>query len=44
MTTGLNHDAAANCRPAGQSDGSVNGSAMVAADQAIPLAVAEFGR
>jgi hypothetical protein len=35
---------AANRRPAGQSDGSGNSSAIVAADRAFPAAVAELGR
>lgn len=34
---------AANRRPAGQSDGSDNLSAAVAADRAFPAVVAEFG-
>ena len=44
MTTWPNQDAAANRRPAGQSDGSDNLSAIVAADRAFPAAVAEVGR
>ena len=36
--------AAANRRPAGQSDGSGNLFATVAADRAFPAAVAELGR
>jgi hypothetical protein len=36
--------AAANRRPAGQSDGSDNLAAMVAADRAFPAAIAELGR
>jgi len=39
-----NQGAAANRRPAGQSDGSGNLSATVAADRAFPAAVAELGR
>ena len=39
-----NQSAAANRRPAGQSDGSDNSSATVAADRAFPAAVAELGR
>ena len=39
-----NQCAAANRRPAGQSDGSGNLSATVAADRAFPAAVAELGR
>ena len=39
-----NQSAAANRRPAGQSDGSGNLSAIVAADRAFPAAVAELGR
>ncbi|MDB6024413.1 MAG: hypothetical protein JWM68_636 [Verrucomicrobiales bacterium] len=39
-----NQGAAANCRPAGQSDGSDNLSATLAADRAFPAAVAELGR
>jgi hypothetical protein len=39
-----NQCAAANRRPAGQSDGSGNLSAIVAADRAFPAAVAELGR
>jgi hypothetical protein len=39
-----NKCAAANRRPAGQSDGSGNLSAIVAADRAFPAAVAELGR
>jgi hypothetical protein len=35
--------AAANCRPVGQSDGSDNLSAIVAANRAFPAAVAELG-
>ena len=38
-----NQSAAANRRPAGQSDGSGNLSAIVAADRAFPAAVAELG-
>ena len=38
-----NQSAAANRRPAGQSDGSGNLSATVAADRAFPAAVAELG-
>ena len=44
MTTWPNQDAAANRRPAGQSDGSDNLSAIVAADRAFPAAVAELDR
>src|SRR5436190_22926946 len=36
--------ASANRRPAGQSDGSADLSAIVAADRAFPAAVAELGR
>ena len=36
--------AAANRRPAGQSDGSHNLSATLAADRVFPAAVAELGR
>lgn len=36
--------AAANRRPAGQSDGSGNLAAVVAADRVFPAAVAELGR
>jgi hypothetical protein len=39
-----NQGAAANRRPAGQSDGSGNLSATLAADRAFPAAVAELGR
>jgi hypothetical protein len=39
-----NQSAAANRRPAGQSDGSDNLLATVAADRAFPAAVAELGR
>jgi hypothetical protein len=39
-----NQSAAANRRPAGQSDGSGNLLAAVAADRALPAAVAELGR
>jgi hypothetical protein len=39
-----NQSAAANRRPAGQLDGSGNLSATVAADRALPAAVAELGR
>ena len=39
-----NQGAAANRRPAGQSDGSDNVTAIVAADRAFPAAVAELGR
>jgi hypothetical protein len=39
-----NQSAAANRRPAGQSDGSGNLAAIVAADRAFPAAVAELGR
>jgi hypothetical protein len=38
-----NQGAAANRRPAGQSDGSSNLSAIVAADRAFPAAVAGLG-
>jgi hypothetical protein len=38
------NSAPANRRPAGQSDGSDNLSAIVAADRAFPAAVAELGR
>jgi hypothetical protein len=43
-TTQPNQSAAANRRPAGQSDGSGNLSAIVAVDRAFPAAVAELGR
>src|SRR5690349_3734552 len=43
MTTWPNQSAAANRRPAGQSDGSGNLAATVAADRAFPAAVAELG-
>jgi SAM-dependent methyltransferase len=39
-----NQSAAANRRPAGQSDGSGNLAAPLAADRALPAAVAELGR
>ena len=39
-----NQGAAANRRPAGQSDGSGNLFATVAADRAFPAAVTELGR
>ena len=39
-----NQSAAANRRPAGQSDGSGNLLATVAADRAFPAAVAELDR
>ena len=39
-----NQGAAANRRPAGQSDGSGNLSAIVTADRAFPAAVAELDR
>jgi hypothetical protein len=39
-----NQGAAANRRPAGQSNGSGNLAAIVAADRAFPAAVAELGR
>jgi hypothetical protein len=39
-----NQGAGANRRPAGQSGGSDNLSAIVAADRAFPAAVAELGR
>jgi hypothetical protein len=39
-----NQSAAANRRPAGQSDGSDNLAANVAADRALPAAVAELDR
>ena len=38
-----NQSAAANRRPAGQSDGSDNLFAAIAADRAFPAAVAELG-
>jgi len=38
------HATEANCRPAGQWDGSDNLSATNAADRAFPAAVAEFER
>jgi hypothetical protein len=44
MRTWPNQSAAANRRPAGQSDGTDNLSAIVAADRAFPAAVAELGR
>ena len=40
----FNQSAAANRRPAGQSDGSGNLAAIVAADRAFPAAVAELDR
>jgi hypothetical protein len=43
-TMWANQGAAANRRPAGQSDGSGNLAATVAADRAFPAAVAELGR
>ena len=42
--TSANQSAAANRRPAGQSEGSGNLSATVAADRAFPAAVAELDR
>jgi hypothetical protein len=39
-----NQSAAANRRPAGQSDGSDNLAGTVAADRSFPAAVAELGR
>lgn len=42
--TQANKSAAANRRPALQSDGSDNLSAIVAVDPAIPAAIAELGR
>ena len=39
-----NQSAAANRRPAGQSDGWGNLAAIVTADRAFPAAVAELGR
>ena len=39
-----NQGAAANRRPAGQSDGADNLFATIAADRAFPAAVAELGR
>ena len=42
--SGAHQSAAANRRPAGQLDGSGNLSATVAADRALPAAVAELGR
>jgi len=39
-----NEGVAANRRPAGQSDGSDNWSAIIAADRAFPAAVAEVCR
>ena len=44
MTKRANKSAAANRRPAGQSDGSGSLFATVAADRAFPAAVAELGR
>jgi hypothetical protein len=43
MKTWANQGAAANRRPVGQSSGSDNLSAIVAADRAFPAAVAELG-
>ena len=43
FTLRSNQSAAANRRPAGQSDGSGNLAATVAADRAFPAAVAELG-
>jgi hypothetical protein len=44
VAASFNQSAAANRRPAGQSDGSGNLFATVAADRAFPAAVAELGR
>ena len=44
MNVPSNNGAAANRRPAGQSDGADNLAAIVAADRAFPAAVAELGR
>ena len=44
MILASNQRAAANRRPAGQSDGGDNLSAMVAAGRAFPAAVAELDR
>jgi hypothetical protein len=44
VTMWPNQSAAANRRPAGQSDGSDNLAATLAADRAFPAAVAELGR
>ena len=44
MKERANQSAAANRRPAGQSGGSGNLAATVAADRAFPAAVAELGR
>jgi len=44
MTRMPNQSVAANRRPAGQSDGSDNLSAIVVADRAFPAAVAELDR
>ena len=44
MNRRSNQGAAANRHPAGQSDGTDNLSATVAADRAFPAAVAELGR
>jgi len=43
-TTRPNQSAPANRRPALQSDGLCNLAAIVAADRALPAAVAELGR
>ena len=44
MTTWFNNGAAANHRPAGQSDWADNLSATAAADRAFPAAIAELDR
>jgi hypothetical protein len=44
IKTWLNQGAAVNRRPAGQSSGSANLSAALAADRGFPAAVAELGR
>lgn len=44
MSRAPNQGAAANRHPAGQSSGSGNLSAIVAADRAFPAAVAELAR
>jgi hypothetical protein len=44
VTRAANQSAPANRRPAGQSDGSDNLPAIVAAARAFPAAVAELGR
>jgi hypothetical protein len=44
MKTTANESAAATHRPAGQSDGAGNLGSIVAADRAVPVAVAEISR